>query len=330
MTKDFPGISVVIMAHERQEETLRAVQALLKVDFGSSTEIVVSDNPSTPEKIIKNLPPQIVHRVRNPSGESLWHANQILQELDHEWTLLTHDDDEILPHLGELFRIYKTDPEVMVITGKSRILVNNIETQDKGYIARLDRAGLLAPNPLGRTDLFDALFDIGPLFPASAMLVRTDFLRTRSTINSDFDLAGDLALSMAIAKDAKVIFDGSSYVMNYLIHGGNSVFTSRAAGGLMADFTILRLSEAARYNLEITRDRKKMLIKAILISRILAKAFHLDARYRNVLVYSKKFNRVFPEHRFNFMLLVPIPLGPLKILVRRLMWKRLGVNRWGC
>ena len=101
MTKDLPGISVVIMAHERQEETLRAVQALLKVDFGSSTEIVVSDNPSTPEKIIKNLPPQIVHRVRNPSGESLWHANQILQELDHEWTLLTHDDDEILPHLGE-------------------------------------------------------------------------------------------------------------------------------------------------------------------------------------------------------------------------------------
>lgn len=329
MSRDFPGVSVVIMAHERQEETLRAVDALLKVNFGCPTEIVVSDNPSTPEKMIKRLPRQVVHRVRNPSGESLWHANQILQELDHEWTLLTHDDDEILPRLGELFRIHKIDPEVMVITGKSRIFVNNIETQDKGYITRLEKAQLLAADPVGRTDLFDALFDIGPLFPASAMIVRTDFLRTRSTINSDYDLAGDLALSMAIAKDAKVIFDGSSYVMNYHLHGGNSVFTSRAAGGLMADFTILRLNEAAKYNLEITSGRKKMLIKAIVISRILAKAFHLDERYKNLMIYTKQFNIALPQHRFSFILLAPLPLGPLKILVRRLMWKRLGVNRWG-
>jgi hypothetical protein len=97
----------------------------------------------------------------------------------------------------------------------------------------------------------------------------------------------------------------------------------------MADFTILRLSEAVRNNLEITSDRKKMLNKAILVSRILAKAFHLDARYRNVLVYSKEFNRTFPEYKLNFILFAPLPLGPLKILVRRLMWKRLGVNRWG-
>lgn len=151
MNRNFPGLSVVIMAHERQEETLRAVDALLKVNFGCPTEIVVSDNPSTPDRIIKNLPPQIVHRVRNPSGESLWHANQILQELDHEWTLLTHDDDEILPRLGELFRIYKTDPEVMVITGKSRIFVNNVESQDNGYITRLEKAQLLATEPVERT-----------------------------------------------------------------------------------------------------------------------------------------------------------------------------------
>jgi hypothetical protein len=161
------------------------------------------------------------------------------------------------------------------------------------------------------------------------MIVRTEFLRTRSTINPDFDLAGDLAHSMALAKNAKVIFDGSSYVMNYHIHGANSVFTSRAAGGLMADFTIVRLSEAVRNGLEITTDRKKMLVKAIIVSRILAKAFHLNERYSNINLYTKKFNQAFPQNKINSFILLPIPLGPLKILVRRLMWKRLGVNRWG-
>ena len=323
------GIQIVLMAHDRQKETLRAVTSLQRVDFGCVTEIVVSDNPSSPDKTIRDLPPQIVHKVRNPPGDSLWHANQIFKEIDHEWTLLTHDDDEILPRLGDIFRIHNEDSEVMMITGKSRIIVNDIETQDQGYLNRLEKAKLLNSHPTARTDLFEALFDIGPLFPASAMIVRTEFLRKHSTINPDFDLAGDLAQSMALAKNTKVIFDGSSFVMNYHIHGGNSVFTPRATGGLMADFTIVRLSEAIKSKLEITADRKKMLVKAIIVSRILAKAFHLNERYSNVYRYAKEFNQSFPQHRISFFVLLPIPLGPLRILVRRLMWKRLGVNRWG-
>ena len=97
----------------------------------------------------------------------------------------------------------------------------------------------------------------------------------------------------------------------------------------MADFTIVRLSEAVSHGLEITKKRHKKLLKSIVVSRILAKAFHLDERYLNVKSYTLAFNRTFPESRINRIVLLPVPLGPLKILVRRLMWKRLGVNRWG-
>ena len=327
--REKPGISVVILAHERQEETLRAVDAILGVNFGCETEIVVSDNPSTPDKTIKNLPTQVLHKVRNPSGGSLWHYNEILNEADHEWTLLTHDDDEILPHLGDLFRKYNLDSEVVMITGKSRIVVNGVETTDQGYSTRLKNARLDGTSPVSRTDLFDPLFDIGPLFPASAMIVRTKHLKNHATINPDFDLAGDLALSMALANNAKVIFDGGSYVMNYHIHGGNSVFSTRAAGGLMADFAIVRLSEAVRNNLVITKTRHTRLIKTLLVSRILAKAFHLNDRYANVRSYALEFNKKFPNKKIGAFYLLPIPLGPLKPIVRRLMWKRLGVDRWG-
>jgi hypothetical protein len=161
------------------------------------------------------------------------------------------------------------------------------------------------------------------------MIVRTDHLRKHSNINSDYNLAGDLALSMAFANNAKVVFDGSTYVMNYHIHGGNSVFSAAAAGGLMADFTIVRLSKAVINNIEITAFRHAMLIKAVIVSRILAKSFHLNERYSNVRSYAIEFNKKFPEHKIRGIYLLPIPLGPLKPITRRLMWKRLGVDRWG-
>jgi hypothetical protein len=327
--KDKPGISVVVMAHERQEETLRAVKAIAKVDFGCDTEIIVSDNASSPEKTIKNLPSEVIHKVRNPPGDSVWHADQILQEVDHEWTLLTHDDDEMLPHLGELFRKHNLDTETVMITGRSRIIVNGIETVDQGYMTRLEKAQLAGPFAVSRMDLFEALFDIGPLFPASAMIVRTEFLRTCSRINLDYDLASDLGLSMALSNNAKVVFDGGNFVMNYHIHGGNSVFSVAAAGGLMADFTIVRLNEAVINNLKITSERRSMLIKGVIVSRILAKAFHLNVRYSKVRSYAEKFNKKFPESKISIFFLLPIPLGPMKPIVRRLMWRRLGVDKWG-
>ena len=330
MTKDLkPGLSVIIMAHERQPETLRAVDAILKVDFGCDTQIVVSDNPNTPDKAITDLPKSVLHKIRNPSGTSTWHANQILKELDHEWTLLTHDDDEMLPHLGDLFRAHCKNPQTMVITGKSKIIVNGIETEDIGYQNRLNTAGLIQDYPTIRSDLFNSLYDIGSLFPASAMIVRTKHLLKNSSINPDYDLAGDLAYSMALALDSHVVFDGANFVMNYHIHGGNSVFSINAAGGLMSDFTIVRLNESVKNNIEITPSRLRMISRAILVSRILSKAFHLDYRYKNVKKYALIFNEHFKTRRISWYWLLPVPLGPLKIVVRRLMWKRLGLNRWG-
>lgn len=330
MTKTLkPGISVVIMAHERQEETIRAVNAVFKLDFGCNTQVIVSDNPSTPEKAIKDLPQNVIHKVRNPSGGSMWHANQILMEVDHEWTLLTHDDDELLPRLGKLFQSHSSNPEIMVITGKSRIIVNGVETEDEGYQNRLRSAGLLEENPSVRDDLFDSLFDIGSLFPASAIIVRTEHLLEHSAINPDYDLAGDLAHSMALALDSNVVFDGTNFVMNYHIHGGNSVFSVNAAGGLMSDFTVVRLNESVKNNINISPERLRMLCKGIFVSRILSKAFHLDSRYDSVKKYAMAFNNHYNDYKISRIWLIPIPLGPLKFIVRRLMWKRLGVSRWG-
>lgn len=317
------------MAHHRQDETLRAVRAIKEINFGCNTEIVVSDNPTTPEQAIRNLPTDVTHKIRIPSGDSLWHANQILKEIDYEWTLLTHDDDEMLPALGDVFRAHCNNPEIMMITGRSLIMVNGQPTIDNGYFNRLSAAGLLNVPVTPRSDLFEKLFDIGSLFPASAMIVRTSHLKKFSHINSDYDLAGDLAHSMAVAYKSKIIFEGNADVMKYHIHGENSVFSPQAAGGLMADFTIVRLNEAVVRNIHIDSTRRRQLAKSLLVARILAKSFHLKDREKNVRAYSRAFNSSFPNSSIPLILLIPFPMGPLKPLVRRLMWKRLGVNKWG-
>lgn len=324
-----PGLSIIVMAHERQEETLRAIDALSRVDFGCDTEIIVSDNPSTPDKRITDLPGNVIHKVRIPSGDSLWHANKIFEEIDREWTLLTHDDDEILPCLGKLFSKYSANSEIMMISGKSRIIKDGVVITDEKYLGRLESAGLLNKSESIRKDLFDALFDYGPLFPASAMITRSSHLLKFSNINPDYDLAGDLAHSMSLAHDAHVLFEGDEFVMNYHIHGGNSVFSPQAAGGLMADFSIVKLNEAINHNIELNADRRRMLIKSVLIARILSKSFHLDERYESVNRYLAKFNRHFSQNAIPRLIAVPLPLGPIKIVVRKLMWKKLGLNKWG-
>lgn len=324
-----PGIQIFIMAHHRQDETIRAIEALEKVDFGIPAEIVLSDNPESPEFIIKGVPKNVIHRIRNPSGGSLWHATQIFQELEYEWTLLTHDDDEILPSLGTLFREHYSDPTIGVITGLSQIVgLNGENTFDEGYENRLIGAKLLGQEPSSRNDLSKYLFGLGPIFPASAMIVRTSLLRNSHKLNPDFELAGDLAFSLQVADQASVIFEGRWPIMNYHMHGGNSVFSREAAGGLMSDFTIVRLDYISNSTLEMTPEIKKMLTNAVIASRILSKSFQLSERYLNVIKYAKSASQQRGEKVVFWYSLLPIPLGVLKPIVRRLMWRRLGIKRW--
>ena len=71
------GIEIVVMSHDRQVETLRAVAAIKKIDFGVPTTIVVSDNPSTERNIVQGLPADVKHIVRSPCVSSNEHLSLI-------------------------------------------------------------------------------------------------------------------------------------------------------------------------------------------------------------------------------------------------------------
>jgi hypothetical protein len=323
-----PGIEIVIMAHDRQVETLRAVDAIKKIDFGVPTYITVSDNPTSKELIVTGLPADIKHVIRDPCMTANEHAKTIWGEFESEWTLLTHDDDELLPALGRIFIQFSGNPDVSVITGLSEIINKDGNTiQEIGYESRLASAGLFQKLSEPRFDLAEHLFDLGSLFPASAIIIRGNHGIDFANWNVDFELAGDLAHSMYAALEGAVVFEGREPVMKYHLHGGNSVLTSGAAGGLMADFTVTRLQFLMDNPEWATAARKLKITKGALIGRILANAFHLDKRYRNIAKYVHQANKATGNAAAFSICLIPLPLGVLKPLVRFLMWRRLGVRR---
>jgi hypothetical protein len=321
------GLQVVIAAHDRPAETLRAIRALEKVDFGPDVNFVLSDNPTDAESRVIGAPPEFEYRLRQPCLSAEAHFATILDELEFEWTVITHDDDEILPALGKLFNEYSKDVSVGVITGKSRIVDKNLkEIFYSGYIKRLDDSGLTAGSEKIRSDLFDYLFDLGTLFPASAIIFRTELLGSIPEWEETPNLAGDLLLSMHLAKNSSVAFESNEPVMNYHAHGGNSVLSPEAAGGLQADMTTTRLQLLIEHPEIINANRKSMLTKSAIMARVLTKAFDFKDRYQRVNSMIRAANVVNNQRVVFWFASTPIFLGPLKPLVRYLMWKRLGIK----
>jgi hypothetical protein len=321
-----PGIEVVIMCRERQPETIRAVNALAAVDFGGDTRVIVSDNPSSPSKSLSDIPSYLTHKVRNPSGSWNWHFNTIVSELEHEWCLITHDDDEILPILGEIFQTYKDNPEVSVITGLSQIVDHKAgPIFDEGYGKRIDAAGLRKPAGQVRKDLAGYLFDLGTLFPASAMIIRSSLLQSLAPLDERFELTADFGLSILVANDKGVVFEGSQPVMKYNLHGNNSVFTDDAAGGIMPDFTITRILLMDKFKDLYSESRLTMILKSVVVSKILISAFDLSLR-RQRLGETIRSSNSLKRNKIKYLLMIlPIRLGPLAPLARYKMRKRLGI-----
>jgi hypothetical protein len=326
MKKFAPGLEIVVMARERQQETLRAIDALRSVPFGINVKIVLSDNASIPEKSLRDIPGEIEHRIRIPSGSWNWHFNKIVSELEYEWCLITHDDDEIQPVLGEVFQKYSNNEDVAVITGLSRIVEENKgPIRNIAYENRIDLAELRNPAGFLLTDLSNKLFDLGTLYPASAMIIRSELLQQLAPLDQRYELTADFGLSVEISHNHGVIFEGAQPVMNYNLHKNNSVFTDEAAGGIKPDFTITRILLMDKFNDLYTEQRMTELVKSVIQSRILISAFGLKSR-RQLLNKTIRTSQILQRNRIKQTLMnIPINLGPLAPVVRYLMRKRIAL-----
>jgi hypothetical protein len=289
-----PGLDIFVASRDRPSETLRAIEAIKRIDFGVKTRIIVSDNASSKSTVLVGLPADVVHLVRNPCT-AIQHFNLIISEFNSTWILVTHDDDELLPHLGELFKEAVANPEINVVSGKSELVNPAGEVfVDPNYEDRLSRAGLVLHSRSKLIQNFDELlFDFGTLFPASAIIVKTSTFPESLTVNLDTNYAGDFEFSLVLARDSTVLFSGVIPVMRYHLHGGNSVFNAELPFILPAETLMCRISYALGKPMLISDYRIHRLKTDFLRSILLAYELGNFDKINTLVIYVREFERKF-------------------------------------
>lgn len=293
-----PGLDVLIASRDRPTETLRAIQAIRQINFGVKTRIIVSDNASSQLTVLTDLPPDVIHIIRTPC-DAAEHFNLILGEFSSAWVLMTHDDDILLPALGDVFREAIQNPGIDVVSGRSELVDKDGHVFiDTSYEQRLSRAGLVTDAECILLHNFDELlFDYGTLLPASAIIFKATSFPKGLKVNLDVGYADDLDRSFLLAKDSAILFSGFTPVMRYNLHGGNSVFDSRLPFILPSEGLICRLSFALGNPQIVSNKRLHQLKLDFRRAMLLAYEVGEFEKISMLMYYVCKF-----ESEFDFML----------------------------
>ena len=217
-----PGIEIVIMARDRPEYLRKAMDAIEKIDFGVPTHLVISNNSATCAALIGVDETKWEIRNREQNLDPHTHYACIVGESKFEWSCITHDDDELLPHFGKLFRCYHANPEVRFISGLATIKNLSVAASANfGYQNRIVRSGITQELQYRCADFLQAQFNVGSLLPFSAIAVRTEYL---CAPNNKFGFAGDYYFAMAICSEKasqsskSLIYDSLNPIINYNLH----------------------------------------------------------------------------------------------------------------
>lgn len=244
------GLRIVVMARDRHEELHRALSSIKKLNFDCKVEVIVSDNPSN-QGFAKNLPNWVIHKKRIGDLTLHEHMKVIFQESELEWTLITHDDDILLPELGRLFSQNRDNVSIVAITGKSKIVFDQLDASleflEQDYESRIVGANFNANKVFHPSELINALFYFGTLFPASAIIVRSEVLRGFVDLDIRTGMAWDFELAMRLSELGDIYFNGLIPVMEYRIHGANSVSGKALSLTLPADALIVRMNAIKKF-----------------------------------------------------------------------------------
>ena len=227
------GIEIVILTRNRPDFLENAIKAIDVIAFTLPVHLVISNNAMsvllTPLKTSKHWEIRERKSDLNPHE----HFNRVVLEAKYEWTLITHDDDEILQNFADQFAVYNEREDVRFVSGLSRI--KNLEYQPDAinwYHKRLFKAGITDSYEYKCKDFLKMQLQAGSVLPFSGVAVRTKVLHHFNTMQSVFGFAADYYFAMAICQPSRelpdlAIFDSKKPVINYFLHAGQDSANSR-------------------------------------------------------------------------------------------------------
>ena len=277
------SLEILILTHDRPESALKTIENLQSLDWGIKPRIVLSDNPSSESRYVQNVPPEIIHRRRFPFLSVAQHHNLALSEVESDWLILTHDDDELLDYFAESFKLLRSS-SYDIITGYSRILDTSVgEIIDDSYNRRLLESGVLTGDTIPRSQLQRVLFNHGMIYPASAICVRSIKILEALPLDVHTNAAIDYEYAMKISKNAKLKFLIKGPIMNYVIHGANSISDRNLAFTLPGESLRVKINALTAGAFPVSYKIKSIISREFMRAKLLLWEKNLEDIYQETV-----------------------------------------------
>lgn len=216
-------LEIVVLTRDRPFYLDKAIKAIELIKFDLPTKFIISDNSMDKSNYSFGKHWEIRNRTGNMTFNE--HFTKVLSETKSSWVLITHDDDQLLPHFGTLFNKYHQDPKIRFISGISEIENKEISIESvNGYNNRLRNARIGSRSTFSCEELLLKQFKVGSILPFSAVALRASIISNLDLINidkyiyvSDFFFALNICEHQNILPD-RVAFDTQKPIMKYTFH----------------------------------------------------------------------------------------------------------------
>jgi hypothetical protein len=218
-------LEIIVLTRDRSFYLDKAVNAIESIKFNLPTKLIISNNSVEKSKYSFGNHWEVRNRNKNLTFNE--HFTKVLSETKSSWVIITHDDDQLLPHFGTLFNKYYQDPHIRFISGISQIENQEISIESvNGYSNRLKKARLGSKSTFSCEDLLIKQFNVGSILPFSAVALRASIIPRLDLISinkyiyvNDFFFALNVCEQQNMLSD-HVVFDTQKPVMKYTLHEG--------------------------------------------------------------------------------------------------------------
>jgi hypothetical protein len=151
------GIQLYVLTCDRLtlfEDTMKSV-VFSGIDL---SKVIISDNSTNDLTgiFVKDSYPNIEYIRRFPQLSPIDHLNLILNETNHEYLMMFHDDDLICPNIfRRILKVYADNPELVAVGVNAYVLDENIKTSIPYFKSKNEVELLMSPDALlGRFSSF--------------------------------------------------------------------------------------------------------------------------------------------------------------------------------
>ncbi|WBO85373.1 glycosyltransferase family 2 protein [Hymenobacter yonginensis] len=222
-------LSIIVPTYNRLPDLQRVLGQLQRMSrpAGLSLEILVSDNSTeddTQQWFAREQPAGMIYHRNAQNLGQYNNCNLAIRRARGEWVQILHDDDEITPDYLHALQPYLTDPDLVLVTGRSIFVGTNAAQVQQQHDLRLQQLQFTYPARLNGRHLFTQTLQLGCPFIISHSLMRRQAVLAAGSFKEQLRYTGDfdLWLRMMMRGDFQVV---DAVMGNYHLHPGNQIST---------------------------------------------------------------------------------------------------------